>query len=103
MRRRGPANTETHVRTVRVTTDSVTLEASSHDRVSQVIRYQQITVGEAGAWLYPIPMRYARPGELDPMARFAGLTLREHWSCWDHSPFTASSSSDVLVYAHAFR
>ena len=33
------------------------------------------------------------------MARLAGLELRERWSGWDRSPFTAASTSHISVYA----
>lgn len=45
------------------------------------------------------PWRYAWPAELDLMARLAGMTLVERWADWDHSPFTAVSTSHVSVWA----
>ncbi len=89
------------LRVVHVTTDSVTLEASVHDPVAQIVRYQYLVIGQSGVRLYPVPMRYAWPGELDLMARLVGLELRERWGGWDRSPFTASSSRHVSVYARA--
>jgi hypothetical protein len=38
------------------------------------------------------------PSELDLMARMAGMTLRERWADWDHSPFTAESRRHVSVW-----
>src|SRR6185437_1846707 len=35
------------------------------------------------------PFRYVCPAELDLMARLVGLTLRERWTDWDRTPFTA--------------
>jgi SAM-dependent methyltransferase len=87
------------LRTVHVTTDSVYLEASVHDPVAQIVHYQYIEISQGGVRLYPVPMRYAWPAELDLMARLAGLELRERWGGWDRSPFTAKSSSHVSVYA----
>jgi SAM-dependent methyltransferase len=86
------------VRTVHLTTDSAYLEASVHDPVRQTVQYQYIEITQEGARLYPVPMRYAWPSELDLMARLAGLELRERWGGWDCSPFTASSSGHVSVY-----
>jgi hypothetical protein len=40
------------------------------------------------------PHRYARPAELDLMARLAGMTLRERWA----GRFTGDSSSHVSVW-----
>lgn len=45
-----------------------------------------------------IPFRYAWPAELDLMARIAGLRLRDRWSDWDRSAFTAESTKHVSVW-----
>jgi SAM-dependent methyltransferase len=91
------------LRTVHVDIDRVVVEASVHDPVAQVIRYQYITTTRDGVRLAPLPMRYAWPAELDLMARLAGLELRERWADWDRSPFTAASASHVSVYGWASR
>ena len=52
-----------------------------------------------GAWeRRSIPFRAVYPGELDLMARLAGLELRERWADWDRSPFTAESTKHVSVW-----
>ncbi len=45
-----------------------------------------------------VPFRYVWPSELDLMARLAGMSLRERWSDWTRSPFTAESTSHVSVW-----
>jgi SAM-dependent methyltransferase len=45
-----------------------------------------------------IPFRYVWPSELDLMARLAGLTLRDRWSDWHRSPFTAESRQHVSIW-----
>ena len=45
-----------------------------------------------------IPFRAASPGELDLMARLAGMRLRDRWSGWARDPFTAESTSHVSVW-----
>jgi SAM-dependent methyltransferase len=47
------------------------------------------------------PYRYVGPGELDLMARIAGLRLRERWADWDRSPFTGESEQHVSVWEKA--
>jgi SAM-dependent methyltransferase len=89
------------VRTVDVTMDSVVIEASRHDPVTQTIHYQYMRTTREGTRLTPLPMRYAWPNEIDLMARLAGLELRDRWGGWDRSPFTASSTSHVSVYGRA--
>jgi SAM-dependent methyltransferase len=44
------------------------------------------------------PHRYLWPGELDLMARLAGLTLRDRWADWSRAPFTGDSPSHVSVW-----
>jgi hypothetical protein len=44
------------------------------------------------------PHRFVWPGELDLMARLAGLNLRERWSGWDRAPFTDESRNHVSVW-----
>ena len=55
-----------------------------------------------GAWeRRSIPFRAVYPGELDLMARLAGMELRERWADWDRSPFTAESTKHVSVWEKA--
>jgi hypothetical protein len=49
-----------NLRVVRVTIDSVVLEASVHDPVTQTIQYQYITTTRDGAQLSPLPHGPAR-------------------------------------------
>jgi hypothetical protein len=52
-----------------------------------------------GAWeRAAVPCRAVSPGELDLMARLAGMELRERWADWDRSPFTAESRTHVSVW-----
>jgi SAM-dependent methyltransferase len=89
------------VRTRHVSIDSTILEASVHDPITQLVSYQYIVITPEGVEQFPVPQRYAWPSELDLMARFAGLELRERWAGWDRSPFTASSTSHVSVYGRS--
>jgi hypothetical protein len=52
-----------------------------------------------GAWKRAsIPFYAAAPGELDLMARLAGMRLRERWSGWTREPFTGASTRHVSVW-----
>ncbi|HEY2740659.1 MAG TPA: class I SAM-dependent methyltransferase [Gaiellaceae bacterium] len=52
-----------------------------------------------GQWVRnSIPFRSVSPGELDLMARLAGMDLRERWSGWSREPFTAESTKHVSVW-----
>ena len=82
-----------------VETDRVMIDVSRHDPVAQRIDSSHVVITEAGTRLYPVPVRYAFPAELDLMARLAGLRLRERWGDWRRAPFTAESGRHVSVYA----
>jgi SAM-dependent methyltransferase len=45
-----------------------------------------------------MPFRSVSPGELDLMARIAGMGLRERWSDWTREPFTNESTKHVSVW-----
>jgi SAM-dependent methyltransferase len=45
-----------------------------------------------------MPFRSVSPGELDLMARLAGMRLRERWSGWRREPFTSESRRHVSVW-----
>lgn len=44
------------------------------------------------------PHRYIWPGELDLMARLAGMRLEARYADWSGAPFTSASTSHVSVY-----
>jgi SAM-dependent methyltransferase len=48
--------------------------------------------------VFSAPFRYVWPGELDLMARLAGMSLRERWSGWNREPFTSDSRQHVSVW-----
>jgi SAM-dependent methyltransferase len=86
------------LRTLRMSVDHVVLDASVHDPLSQIVRAQQITIGNGDVRVWPIGLRYAWPSELDLMAELAGLRLRSRWGSWAGDPFTASSANHVSAY-----
>ena len=45
-----------------------------------------------------MPFRSNSPGELDLMARIAGMSLRERWGGWGREPFTGESGKHVSVW-----
>ena len=86
------------VQTKRLDMTTVWLEAALHDPVRQLLEFQRIRITQDGVRMVPLPMRYAWPGEIDLMARLAGLSLRDRWGGWDRRPFDASSKMHVSVY-----
>jgi SAM-dependent methyltransferase len=77
--------------------DEVRLDVLRHDPVTQRIEENHVSLSREGIRLNPIVQRYAWPGELDLMARMAGLHLTERWDGWQREPFT-STRNCVSVY-----
>jgi SAM-dependent methyltransferase len=82
----------------KVEADRVVVNVDSHEPVQQMVSSQHVQLTESGLRFFPVSIRYAFPGELDLMARLAGLELRERWAGWDREPFGAGSSRHISVY-----
>jgi SAM-dependent methyltransferase len=87
------------VRAIRVDLGEVHLEASQIDPASQRITTQHMLIGEQGARLYPVKIRYVWPAEFDLMARLAGMQLKHRWSSWQKEAFSAESAKHVSVFS----
>ena len=81
-----------------VEVDEVRLDVLRFDPATQMLEESHVSLSQAGVRLNPVVQRYASPGELDLMARLAGLHLKERWGGWDREPFNSSSSVHVSVY-----
>ena len=71
------------------------VRAGVHDPVAQVVRGAGI---EHEGRVLPLDIRYAWPGEIDLMARVAGLRLRSRHAGWAGEPFTGGSTRHVTTY-----
>ena len=85
-------------RAVKVTTESVQLDVSQHDPMTQRVVSQHVLITDGQVRLYPVQLRYAWPAELDLMAQLAGLRLRERWGNWQRAPFTSESGKHISIY-----
>ena len=84
--------------------DRVHLEASRHNPVTQIVDSQHVVLRQGeSVEMYPVSIRYAYPGEMDLMARLAGVRLRNRWGGWDEEPFTSESTFHVSLYERAPR
>jgi SAM-dependent methyltransferase len=80
----------------------VHLEASRHDPVTQIVDSQHVVLQQGEpVEMYPVSIRYSYTGELDLMARLAGLRLRNRWGGWNEEPFTSESKFHVSLYERA--
>ena len=68
------------------------------DPAAQMLYENHVRVSAAGVTFNPVVQRYAWPGELDLMARIAGLHLEARWAGWNREVFTSDSLNVVSVY-----
>jgi SAM-dependent methyltransferase len=87
-----------HVKAESVSLGEVVLDTLRHDLAGQMIEESHVSISQAGVQLNPVVQRYAWPGELDLMARIAGLRLRERWGGWNQEPYNSGSGMHVSVY-----
>ncbi|MFF7727008.1 class I SAM-dependent DNA methyltransferase [Streptomyces sp. NPDC008001] len=76
--------------------------AAQHYRSHYVV-FANRSTGGVDMHRTTVSFRYAAPGELDLMARMAGLRLRERWGNWKGAPFTSSSTGHISVYERPAR
>ena len=81
-----------------IAVDSVRFDLLRLDQSTQVLWENHVQVSAAGVTFNPVMQRYAWPGELDLMARIAGLHLVHRWGGWHQQPFTAHSDNVISVY-----
>jgi hypothetical protein len=87
-----------YVQVERIEVDEVGIDVLRLDPVTQTLEENHITLSADGIRFNPVMQRYATPGELDLMARIAGLRLKERWGGWDQRPLTARSRNVVSVW-----
>ena len=69
-----------------------------YDRASQRLVSHHFSLVDGQWQRLSMPFRAVSPGELDLMARIAGLRLRERWGGWSREPFTSESRKHVSVW-----
>ena len=94
-----PATASDYVHAEVVELDAVGFDVARYDPVTQLLAENHVTITAGGVQFAPIVCRLVTPGELDLMARIAGLQLVERWGSWRREPFCSSSVAHVSVYA----
>jgi hypothetical protein len=74
------------------------LDVARYDPVTQLLEENHITFTPDGITLSPIVCRLISPGEMDLMARIAGLHLIDRFANWQRTTFDADSRAHVSVY-----
>jgi SAM-dependent methyltransferase len=85
--------------TVRAFTVTPTrLGFDEYDLVAQGLVSHHYWVVDGRLEIFSVPLRYVWPGELDLMARLAGMTLRDRFGDWNREPFTSDSTKHISVW-----
>lgn len=87
-----------YVHAEHVGVDSVILDVARYDAVTQLLEENHVSLTANGITLSPIVCRLITPGEMDLMARIAGMRLIERFANWERSPFDANSKAHISVY-----
>ena len=87
-----------YVHTETVGTDKVTLDVARYDPVTQLLEENHVQLTPQGIRMTPIVCRLITPGEMDLMARIAGLRLVQRYADWRRAPFDIHSKAHVSVY-----
>jgi SAM-dependent methyltransferase len=83
----------------RLGTDEVVLDVNRYNAVTQILDENHVSLTKGGARLMPISCRLIWPGEMDLMARIAGMRLVDRRGGWKQEPFTSTSDRHVSVYS----
>jgi SAM-dependent methyltransferase len=81
--------------------DHVELQLCRYDTASHTLERNLVHLRSDGIRFLRLGDRYAWPGELDLMARAAGLRLRHRYGGWNGEEFGPSSFSHVSIYEPA--
>ena len=87
-----------YVDVIKLGLEEVRFSAYQYDAMTQILDTNHMRLTSAGIQMSPISLRLVYPGELDLMARIAGLQLRQRWGGWRQEPFTVDSRRHVSVY-----
>jgi SAM-dependent methyltransferase len=87
-----------YVDVIKLGVEEVRLSAHRYDAMTQILDTNHMRLVSSGIQMSPISLRLVYPGELDLMARIAGLRLLHRWGGWRQEPFTIDSRRHVSVY-----
>lgn len=88
-----------YVHTEFVEQAAVGFDVARYDPVTQLLSENHVRITADGVRFNPIVCRLITPGEMDLMARIAGLRLIERLGSWRCEPFSSDSIAHVSVYA----
>ncbi len=78
--------------------ETVVLDVARYDPVTQLLEENHVRLTTQGVTMSPIVCRLITPGEMDLMARIAGMRLIQRFANWQRSAFDIDSKAHVSVY-----
>jgi len=87
-----------YVHTEYVGKDTVGLDVARYDPVTQLLEENHVELTAQGISMSPIVCRLITPGEMDLMARIAGMRLIDRFADWRRTVFDINSRAHVSVY-----
>ncbi|WP_394794485.1 class I SAM-dependent DNA methyltransferase [Armatimonas sp.] len=87
-----------YVHTEHIGLDTVVLDVARYDPVTQLLEENHVRLTTTGITMNPIVCRLITPGEMDLMARLAGLRLVARYANWQRTKFDIHSTAHISVY-----
>ena len=87
-----------YVHAEHVDKETVVLDVARYDPVTQLLEENHIQFTAQGIHMSPIVCRLITPGEMDLMARIAGMRLIHRYANWQRSPFDINSKMHISIY-----
>jgi SAM-dependent methyltransferase len=94
-----PPGKSDYVHAEHVGKEAVVLDVARYDPVTQLLEENHVRLTANGITLNPIVCRLITPGEMDLMARIAGMRLIQRYATWERTVFDAQSSAHISIYA----
>lgn len=87
-----------YVHTEYIDKETVILDVARYDPVTQLLEENHVQLTAQGITMSPIVCRLITPGEMDLMARIAGMRLIQRFSNWQRAAFDLNSKAHVSIY-----
>jgi SAM-dependent methyltransferase len=94
-----PPGKSDYVHAEHVGMETVVLDVARYDPVTQLLEENHVRLTASGITMNPIVCRLITPGEMDLMARMAGMRLVWRYATWKKTVFDAQSTAHISVYA----
>lgn len=78
--------------------DTVVLDVARYDPITQLLEENHVKFTTQGITMAPIVSRLITPGEMDLMARIAGMKLIQRFANWQRTAIDINSKAHVSVY-----